>query len=454
MTLAATFLRGAGSRLLPVSVPFRFFAIAAFFHVLMWLALFEAAEEITHFRGGIGPALAAVHVLTVGVLMTTAIGASVQLLPVVTRRTLVAVWPIKLVFWLVVPGLSALLVGMCAPEIAIAIIGAGVTAAGLLLYAALLADNLRRARGIPVVVAYGWTALAALVVLVALGLALSSDYAVAFLPDHANAALAHLILGAFGFMGMLALGFSHILVPMFALSSAPASRPGKAAFGVAAAALVVGVIGAWLGERYVLAAAALGGLAAAVAHVALMRRVLQSGMRKRLGLSFVLVRASWVLLPLSLLAGLSAVLGFTGPRGPTLFGFLVLGGWLLTFVLGILQRILPFLASMHAAGVARGKPPLLSELAASSPLKLHAFCHGVALTGLAGAIVIDNGTLARSASAVGCLGALAFAWFTIGVIRRMIPPQASRRDRTPTPWVEPQAKPVQLKKSMATDAAL
>ena len=35
-----------------------------------------------------GRTLAAVHLLTLGVLTTTAIGASVQLLPVATRRTL------------------------------------------------------------------------------------------------------------------------------------------------------------------------------------------------------------------------------------------------------------------------------------------------------------------------------------------------------------------------------
>ena len=39
MTLAATFLGGAKSRLLPASIPFRFFIAAAIFHVAMWLAL-------------------------------------------------------------------------------------------------------------------------------------------------------------------------------------------------------------------------------------------------------------------------------------------------------------------------------------------------------------------------------------------------------------------------------
>ena len=44
------------------------------------------------FRGGLGATLASVHLLTLGILATTAIGASVQLLPVATRRTLRAVW--------------------------------------------------------------------------------------------------------------------------------------------------------------------------------------------------------------------------------------------------------------------------------------------------------------------------------------------------------------------------
>ena len=79
MSIAATFLGGAKSRLLPPSIPFRFFAAAAAFHVLMWLGLFIGAEEAASFRGGLGVALASVHLLTLGVLTTTAIGASVQL---------------------------------------------------------------------------------------------------------------------------------------------------------------------------------------------------------------------------------------------------------------------------------------------------------------------------------------------------------------------------------------
>jgi hypothetical protein len=421
MSIAATFLGSAKSRLLPPSIPFRFFAAAAGFHVLLWLALLTGADAAVGFRGGLGATLASVHVLTLGILTTTAIGASVQLLPVATRRTLHAVWPIKLVFWLTVPGMLALIGGMYLAQTSILIPAAVITTAGLLLFCWLLADNLRRASGLAVVGAYGWTALVALVMVIVLGVALAFNEQAGFLPDHGAAALAHLILGGFGFMGLLVLGFSHILVPMFALASAPAKRPSFASFAAAAAALVLGTLGALIGSRNMLTAAVLVGLAAAAVYLWLMDRVLKTGMRKRLGLSFILVRAAWVMLPVTLLVGLAALYGLAGKNGATLFGFLLLFGWLLTFLFAILQRIMPFLASMFVPTPARGGTAIVSELAGAPSLKLHAVCHGLALAALAVAILLDDVIVARVGSAIGLLGALAFAWFTADIIRRMLP---------------------------------
>jgi hypothetical protein len=419
MSLAATFLAGAKSRLLPASIPFRFFAAAAVFHVLMWAFLLAAGGHVPSFRGGLGAPLAALHLLTLGVLTTTAIGASVQLLPVATRRALVAVWPIKVVFWLVVPGIVAMAYGMLAAHMAVLTAAASLTSMGLLVFAVLLGDNLRRAGSLPVVAAYGWGSLAALVLLAALGLALVLDYEAGLLPDHQAVALAHMILGGFGFMGLLALGFSHVLVPMFALAAAPPARLSFAGFGLALAGVALGTLGALAGSRLVLTIAALVGLGAAGLHVWIMRGVLERGMRKRLGLSFVLIRAAWAMLPLTLLVGLADLHGLAGANGQTLFGLLLVGGWLLTFLLGVLQRILPFLASMHAPRAAGGSPPLLSELAASRPLHVHAGCHAVALAVLAAAILLDAGWVARVAAAIGLVGALAFAWFTANVVWRV-----------------------------------
>lgn len=422
MTLGATFLSGAKGRLLPASIPFRFFAAAAAFHVLMWLVLALDAAEATNFRGGVGPPLAAIHLLTLGVLTATVIGASVQLLPVTTRRALSAIWPIKLVFWLVIPGLMLLVAGMYAMRMTVIITGAAAVTMGLLVFAALLADNLRRAASLGVVAAYGWASLASLILLTGLGLALALDYETGTLPNHGAAALAHMILGGFGFMGLLALGFSHLLVPMFALAPAPEKRLSFIGFSLAAMAVALGGAGALADSRALLTQAALVGLGAAAVHLWLMARVLGAGMRKRLGLSFVLVRAAWIMLPVTLLVGVAALYGYAGRNGPTLFGFLLFGSWLLTFLVGILQRIVPFLASMHATQAEGGRPMLLSELAAAWPLKLHAVCHGLALTGVGAAIAIDNATLLRTASGIGLVGAIALAWFMADVMKYVFRP--------------------------------
>jgi hypothetical protein len=425
MSIGASFLGGAKSRLLPPSIPFRFFSAAAVFHVFMWLGLLVAADEAVSFRGGLGPALSVIHLLALGVLVTTAIGASVQLLPVATRRTLHAVWPVKLVFWLTIPGMIALIAGMYTARMNVLIPAAVMVGAGLLLFGVLLADNLRRASSLPVVGAYGWAALAALVLLALLGVMLTVNEETGFLPDHGAVALAHLVLGGFGFMGLLVLGFSHILVPMFAMASAPPKRPSFVSFAAALIALILGTLGALIGNREVVAAATLVGLLAAAMHLWLMYRVLKTGMRKRLGLSFVLVRVAWIILPATLVVGLAALYGFAGSNGVTLFGFMLLFGWLLTFLLAILQRIMPFLASMFVTPPARGGTAIVAELSGAPALKLHAICHALALFIFAIAIVLDNAAIGRSGGAVGLMGALAFAWFTADVIRRMLPANQS-----------------------------
>ncbi len=402
-------------------MPFRFFAAATIFHVVLWLVLLLAASNATSFAGGFGPVLSAVHLLTLGVLTTTAIGAATQIFPVATRCAPAAVWLVKLVFWLTVPGMTVLIAGMYSAQQLAFLAGASATAGGLVLFAWLLASNLRHAGSLPVVAAYGWAALASLMGLAGFGVALAFNYQIQILHNPAAVAFAHMLLGGFGFMGLLVLGLSHILVPMFALAPAPAKQPSLATFAAAIGALALGTIGALTASRVMLTSAALIGLAATGGYLSLMYRALAAGMRKRLGLSFVLVRAAWIMLPITLLVGLAALYGIAGDNGATLFGFLLLFGWLLTFLFGILQRILPFLASMFVTPSARGGSAIASEFAGAAPLKIHAVCHALALAGIAVAIVTDNAAIARAGSAVGLVGAIAFAWFTADVIRRMLP---------------------------------
>ena len=69
-------------------------------------------DAVPAFAGGLGWPLAALHLLTLGVLTMTAIGASLQLLPVATRQPIPSWrWPAA-IWWLYTPGVAAIAFGM------------------------------------------------------------------------------------------------------------------------------------------------------------------------------------------------------------------------------------------------------------------------------------------------------------------------------------------------------
>lgn len=419
MSVPGAFLGGARGRLLPASIPLRFFGAAVVFHLFAWLALAACADQWPGFSGGLGWPLAALHLMTLGVLGTMALGAGAQLLPVATRqaapphRLLAAVW------WLYTPGVALLTLGMGLARPALLAAGALAVAVALAVWGVLVARNLHGARGMPGVVAHVWTALASLAVLLGSAAALLGLWLGLWPLDRTSALALHLVFAPFGFMGMLALGLSSILVPMFALADAPAERQQLGACGLAAAALALaGLAALGIAPALLRSAALLAGLGAAGWHVQLMRQALRSGMRRELGRSFTLVRLGWAGLFASLALALAIVLQLPLPRLPAWLALALIGVWLLSFSLGMLQRILPFLAAMHAGGSGRrARTP--SALTHDGALRMHFGCHAAALALLGLAIATHSTAVALAGALAGAAGAAAFCVFYAAVLQRM-----------------------------------
>ena len=281
----------------------------------------------------------------------------------------------------------------------------------------------------PVVVAHGWAALGSLVVVLATALSLACAY-VGFSGFGRGVALAlHVTFAAYGFMGLLALGLSYILVPMFALSPAPDEQRAAMSLTFAVAALLLAAAASsGMAERPLRIAAIGAGTVAVALHLRLMGVALKSGMRRELGRSFTLIRIAWASLVASLAAALGVALDVPVSGVGVLFGILLIVGWLLTFLVGILQRIIPFLASMHAAP-GRRLAPTPSSLTAQRPLAIHFVCHLAALVLLGLAVATDSERFASAGAIVGSVGAAAFARFFLIVLRRMSTPhlKAGRR---------------------------
>src|SRR5512145_152953 len=146
------------SRLLPMSLPFRYFGAAVVFQLAAWAMLLFCSRELIAFDGGLGPVFSALHLLTLGVLAMTAIGATLQLLPVATRQAVRALWAVKLLWWCLVPGIVVFAAAAAAYRPDLMGPGAMLVVAAFLVYAVLLWRNLAGARGMRVVVLHGWAA--------------------------------------------------------------------------------------------------------------------------------------------------------------------------------------------------------------------------------------------------------------------------------------------------------
>ena len=406
------FMMGAHSRLLPLPVPMRFFAAAMVFHPLAWAMLLAGADAVPGFRGGLGPVLAGLHLVTLGVLAMIAIGAAFQLLPVAIQRPLGPTWACGLAWWLYVPGVALLCAGLATGWVPALHGGAGLSVAGLLLAGLLIARCLIGATGFPGIRHHAWLALASLLGLAVLGLLLAVDFRTGWLPDHTAFAAAHAVLTGYGFMGNLAMGFTYVLVPMFVLGPAIPDAVGKRTGLLAALALALAVCGALAGLGWLAAAGGAVGLGAVGLHFAALRTALAARMRKRLESFFRLLFPAWVLLPVGLAVGIALALGAEPAITAPLWGFLMVFGWLLTFATGILQRVMPFLVSMHTSARG-GKPALVSQLTADRPLLLHAVLHGVALLLVALGIIIQSVPMVRAGAAGGLAGALALLAFAV-----------------------------------------
>ena len=424
-------LGGATQRLLPEVIPLRFFGLALAAHAAAWVGLLAVAGEVADFGGGAGPVLGVLHLVALGVLLATAMGASFQMLPVALALPPPPAWQCDLAFALLVAGGAGLISGFALMETGPMIGGAALLAGAVALHAAALARLVWRAGDSALLRWHIGAALTALAIAVILALGLTLDFRLGWLEDHQRVALTHLVLAGFGFMGMFVLGFSQILVPMFAVAEPAGERLAWAALALALIAVAGAAAGALTGIGPLLIAGIVAGLTAALCHGLQMMLTLRRRMRARLGPEFLLIGLAWLFCPASLMLALAMALRIGPETLPALFGFTLIFGWYLTFLLGVLQRILPFLASMHASRLgAKALSP--GKLTAAAPLTVHRWCHLAALLLVGGGLILGNAWVIRLGGLAGLAGAVAFILFGAEVLKRTrTQVAASRRPQVP-----------------------
>jgi hypothetical protein len=99
----------------------------------------------------------------------------------------------------------------------------------------------------------------------------------------------------------------------------------------------------------------------------------------------------------------------------------------------MLQRILPFLAAIHAAKAGR-RIPKVSELGNGRILRTQSACHVAALATVGVGIAFDLEALIRAGALAGAAGAAAFIVYALGIYVRIraLPPARTAASKEKT----------------------
>jgi hypothetical protein len=355
----------AGRRGVPLSVPLPFLltgaCAAALFGLLLPAIVPEAmlAPDFPH-------VLALVHLVTLGWLTMTIMGASLQLTPVITVPPLRITRFLGFQYPVYGSGVILLLSGFWWMQPWLIAAGGSLVVLAVVHYTVILGISLARAATRPLTVPFLVAAVISLCVVAGLGLVMALNLRYGFLGTALLQLLqVHLVLGILGWLSNTLIGVSYTFVRMFALAHGHSDRLGHIVFGllnVSIGVLALGFILAWV------PLIAIGGgvlVAATWLFACDFPRMLRLRRRRVLDVSQYHSIAAVVYFTLLIPAGVMMALS-GGQRPPVLaaLGLAALVGWLGQSTIGYLYKIVPFLAwqSRYGPLVGRQRVPLVREL--------------------------------------------------------------------------------------------
>lgn len=417
----------------PLAAPMRFFVTAPLFAALAGLLLLIEGGDLFASRWTPG-LLAATHLLTLGFMLQVMLGALMQILPVVAGAELRQ--PLR-VATLLHGGLTlgALLLagGFYFGRPLLLIAAAALLGLSLLVFLAESGRALRRVPSTSPTIRGLKFALLSLGCVGGLGVAMALALAHGWAWPLPALADLHAGWGLGGWAGVLLAAVAGVVVPMFQLTPSYPARPSWWF-----PRLVVGLLALWslavLADWSAIVALCQVALAAAgIAFAGMTLRLQGQRRRARADATYrywqIGLVASMLALGMLMLAALWPAAAAL-PGWSVLFGALLIAGGFLPFIVGMLYKIVPFMAWMHLQnqGQARVPAPNMNKLLPEADSQRQMMAYAVALALVLAAIFFPQ-WLARPA---GLAFALAGGWLWLnlfGALRRYGRHAAEIQDR-------------------------
>ncbi|MBI4841450.1 MAG: cbb3-type cytochrome c oxidase subunit I [candidate division NC10 bacterium] len=309
------------------------------------------AEDLVDFYYQ-GHLLAITHLITLGWITTTIMGASFLVAPLIFSAPLYSERLGRWQFPPLVAGIAVMVVHFWTGQYRGLATGAALVLVATVLFLVNLSFTLRRIPRKDVAMPYLVAALAYLAATVVLGTLMALDKVLDFLGGQVIATIkGHAHLAALGWVSMMILGVGHKMIPLLTASTAEEERRSRRRFWL----LNAGIVGLFLTlvtrSRWVVpfAMVVVLGFGSAVWR---LTRPWREGKRPRLDWSTRHVLAAFGCLALAILFGLALASGLLGDdalasRIAVAYAFLGLVGWISLMIMGMSYRVVPLLVWLH-----------------------------------------------------------------------------------------------------------
>lgn len=352
----------------PIGAPFRFFLTAPLFGIFAGILFFLHGETILSGRLS-NTTIAFTHLLTLGFISMIMLGALLQIIPVVAGRSVVMVKQLSvLVYLLFVLGTLSLVLGLYQQEPMLIEIAIGLLGACLSIYIVTLLITLFRVEHHnPTTIAIT-LALLSLIVTAAIGIVLGWDHAQNNFPiHHFDLSRLHLSWGLIGWGAVLIIGVAFQIIPMFHITPEyPLWLRNWLVKSLFLGLVLLSLLSSW----FLLAMALL-----LIAFVLATWQIVRKRKRKipEVILNYWYFATIMLLIVISLLGWIFLAGG--GEQLKILLGVIMIVGFLMTVVTGMLQRIVPFLTWFHLQSVSESLPPTMKQLLPTANIKLQYYLH-------------------------------------------------------------------------------
>ena len=376
--------------------------------------------------------IAAVHAIVLGWASTTIMGALYQLGAAVFGSAPPHPFLVRLQLGLHVLGVTTFLIAIHEWARTWMVAGAGCLVASFGLFVATQGMAIVRGSGRGLARDYGIVAMGFLVLVAAVGVAFTTGLRWGWWGITDGRLAAHAHLGAIGWVGLLVMGVSYQLVPMFNVVSGTHPRFGRLALGLTAGSLLVFAAAMWtdppVGMRLGLATCVAAGPALWSVD---QLRLIRARSRRKLDIQGLGTLTSVVMLWLTMATGVGLVATGAGRGGDEplrwiiVYGVFGLFGFPGAALIGNSYKIVPFLVWYHRYRplVGRQRVPTLADIYSERLARTVLSLFVVATFALvAGVIVGEGGMVTAGGLLIMTTGAL----HGVGLLQTLLPKASTR----------------------------